>query len=128
MLSNGGKISKIDPAELYWHDREKLSGVIAVHVDDFFWSGSLTFEKTVITKLLETFKAGKDESVNFKYLGLEMQQHSGSIYLDQSEYIENLDLIQLDPKRQKENASLTGVENDKSHSKIGQLLWLSNQT
>ena len=58
-----------------------------------------------------------------------MQQHSGSIYLDQSEYIENLDLIQLDPKRQKEtDESLTDVEKDKLRSKIGQLLWLSNQT
>ena len=58
-----------------------------------------------------------------------MQQHSGSIYLDQSEYIENLDLIQLDPKRQKETyESLTDVQKDKLRSKIGQLLWLSNQT
>ena len=71
------------------------------------------FEKTVITKLCETFKVGKEESVNFKYLGLEMQQHSGSIYLDQSEYIENLDLIQLDPKRQKEtDESLPVVPGD----------------
>ena len=84
MLSNEWKISEIDPAVFYWHDGEKLNGVIAVHVDDFFWSGSPMFEKTVIAKLHETFKVGKEESVNFKYLGLEMQQHSGSIYLDQS--------------------------------------------
>ena len=66
MLSNGGKISEIDPAVFYWHDGEKLNGVTAVHVDDFFWLGSPTFEKTVITKLHETFKVGKEESVNFK--------------------------------------------------------------
>ena len=112
MLSNGGKISEIYPAVFCWHDGEKLNGVIAVHVDDFFWSGSPTFEKTVITKF-----------VNFMYLGLEMQQHSGYICLDQSEYIKNLDLIQLDPKRQKEtDESLTDVEKDKLRSKIGQLL------
>ena len=77
----------------------------------------------------ETFKVGKEESVNFKYLGLEMQHYSGSIYLDQSEYFENLDLIQLDPKRHKEtDESLTDVEKDTLRSRIGQLLWLSNQT
>ena len=58
-----------------------------------------------------------------------MQQHSRSIYLDQNEYIKNLDLIQLDLKRQKEtDESLTDVEEGKLRSKIGQLLWLSNQT
>ena len=114
MLSNGRRISKIDPAVFYWHDGEKLNWVIGVHVDAFFWSGSLTLEKTAITKLRETFKVGKEESVNFKYLGVGMQQHRRSIYLDQNEYIENLDLIQLDPKRQKEtDESLTDVEKDK---------------
>ena len=58
-----------------------------------------------------------------------MQKHSRSIYLDQNEYIKNLDLIQLDQKREKEtDESLTDVEEGKLRSKIGQLLWLSSQT
>ena len=60
------------------------------------------FETTVITKLHETFRVGKEENINFKYLGLEMQQDSGSIYLDQSDYVVSLDVIQSDPRRQKE--------------------------
>ena len=65
VLTNGGKMTKSDPAVFCWHGDGKLLGVIAVHVDDFLWIGSADFEHKVIGQLRRTFKIGKEESENF---------------------------------------------------------------
>ncbi|CAC5421995.1 unnamed protein product [Mytilus coruscus] len=36
LLDCEGTVSKIDSAVFYWHDEKGLTGVLAVHVDDFF--------------------------------------------------------------------------------------------
>ena len=46
-----GQVSNIDPAVFYWHNDNGLAGILAVHVDDFLWAGSKSFETTVVMKL-----------------------------------------------------------------------------
>ena len=59
MLSNGGKISEIDTAVFYWHDGEKLNGVIEVHVDDFFRSGSPRLRQLSLQSCVKPSKQAK---------------------------------------------------------------------
>ena len=51
VLTNGGKISEIDPSMFTWHENNSVIGVIIVHVDDFLLAGNEKFQNTVIANL-----------------------------------------------------------------------------
>ena len=71
ILSSDGKVSRLDPALFLWHRENKLIGIIALHVDDFLWSGDDNFERTVINKLRQIFVIGKEEKIfNIKLMKL----------------------------------------------------------
>ena len=91
MCSSKGRKSTLDPALFHWNVRGEVSGIIAVHVDDFLWRGNDAFESTVIGNLRNTFQVGKEEASSFQYLGLRLQQSLMGVALDQKQYIEGLD-------------------------------------
>ena len=75
MLSVGCKMSVVDPAVFYYYQDGSLQGIIAVHVDDFFWAGLIIFKRNVISKLRSKFKVGKETASAFQYLGLGVSQN-----------------------------------------------------
>ncbi|CAC5382061.1 unnamed protein product [Mytilus coruscus] len=123
----GGTESKVDPAVFYWHDSNGLTGVLAVHVDDFLWAGTNLFETEVISKIREEFSVGKEASESFKYLGLGLSHADDNIKLSQTDYVEVLNTVSIDRKRAKDS-QLSSVEQTVLRSKVGQLLWLAKQT
>ena len=127
LIDLGGKPSTLDPAVFSWHYQNKLIGVIAIHVDDFLWGGNDKFIKEIKPKLHQFFTVGNEEELAFRYLGLNINQVGSNVILDQKEYIEGLKPIKL-PNLDKEERPLTKSERDLLRSKIGQLLWLSNQS
>ena len=44
-------MSLVDPAVFYFYQDGSLQGIIAVHVDDFFWAGLNIFKRNVISEL-----------------------------------------------------------------------------
>ena len=126
MISLKGKISEVDNALFTWYKDGVLIGMIAVHVDDFLWSGNDYFSAEVIPQLCNTFSVGREEEKTFRYLGLNIQQHSDSIQVDQTNYIDSLESLLVNEIRQERMLSTN--EKDILRSKIGQLLWVSNQT
>ncbi|CAC5415686.1 unnamed protein product [Mytilus coruscus] len=48
LLDCGGTVSKFDSAVFYWYNEKCLTGVLTVHVDDFLWAGSSSFEESVL--------------------------------------------------------------------------------
>ena len=53
-----------------WHHNDKLTGVMNVHVDDLLYERKDLFYLNIILKLREMFSIGREESCNFRYLGL----------------------------------------------------------
>nr|XP_039264060.1 uncharacterized protein LOC120339893 [Styela clava] len=127
MLENKGKMTKNDPAVFCWHEAKSLQGIIAVHVDDFLWAGTVKFQQSVLPKLRETFKIGNEESKSFKYIGIEIDHDKNEVLLNQTEYISNLTPIKIHSGRNSDD-SVTIKERDELRSKIGQFLWVSGQT
>ena len=41
-----------------------------MHVDDFLFSDTPNFEKTIIDRIAEKYKVGKRQANNFNYVGL----------------------------------------------------------
>ena len=107
-----------------------MIGCILVHVDDFLFAGTLYFHKTVISKLRETFQVGKEVELDCKYIGLNTTITTKShIFTDQHHYINKLRKIHIASHRKSNNLSpLLSCEKDQLRAKIGQFLWISNQT
>ena len=74
LIKLGAKVSKFDAGLFYWHNNGNLEGIMSTHVDDFCWGGTSDFVKNVINRLRKVFQIGKENSVTFTYLGLNLKQ------------------------------------------------------
>ena len=95
LLSIGLVMSKADPALFYYHKDNNLIGMIAIHVDNFLWSGTTDFERNFISKLRNMFVIGKENQSIFKYLGINLIEKDSDITIDQINYSENIKPINL---------------------------------
>ena len=130
MVTHGCQVSSVDPALFLWHEAGELIGIIAVHVDDFLWSGIKQFESNIINKLRQTFKIGREDSKCFKYLGLDIvHADNGDIKVIQNSYVDSVQPITIDSSRKHDSSlPINADEKEKLSGKVGQLLWASNQT
>ena len=125
----GMKPSKNDPSLFMCFRNNKLEGILCAHVDDFLYGGSHEFYKTVIDPLRKTFTIGSEFNDSFKYLGLNLKQTKGGIWLDQTLYTNTLVEVELEKERKEEKDSkLNMLELKNLRSVIGQLGWLAGQT
>ena len=89
--------------------KNKLDGICILHVDDFLISGSKEFQKEVLQKLKGRFTFGKIEVESFKFTGLNIVQKEDGIYVDQNEYVQSINEIEVKRNVDKE-AKLTPKE------------------
>ena len=111
----------------YYRHKNKLSGLILFHVDDFLSSGTEEFHKNVIVELRKTYQFGKISSERFVFTGLQFYQNKEKeIFIDQFEYADRMELFQYD-NQHPENI-LNKAENKYIRKSTGQLNWLASQT
>ena len=123
----GGRVSKHDQAIFTWHDRSRLSGVIATHVDDFCWAGTKEFQSKVIGSIRKVFRIKSEESQCFKYLGLDIAQLGDSLCVRQDNYVKSIEILPLSsPYR--EDALMSDADLTLCRSTIGKLNWVATQT
>ena len=98
-----------------------------LHVDDFLLAGNETFYKLVQEKLLSRFTFGKVESGSFRFTGLNIKQTSEGIFVDQNDYVQSLEPIDVeklvDPKE-----SLPKEKFAAYRALTGQLNWAAENT
>ena len=120
LISLNLSMPKGDPSIFYYHKNDILSGLIAIHVDDFLWSRNEFFSEHIIPQLSKIFTIGKVSKNVFRYLGLELRQNGEFITLDQIHYINSLQIVD-------ENRD-TSVIPDIIQTSVGKLLWICSQT
>ena len=104
-------------------------GILALHVDDFVFCGTSEWNELVITPTCNTFKISKREKGSFYYLGLNVTQTKGAVYVDQYNYIQELQVIKMDGERALNKDELLTDDEKKSLKKVcGQLLWIATNT
>ena len=123
-------MSAYNEALFYWRCDGKCQGLTAVHVDDFFWSGSAKFEKNVINRLRSTFKIVTEEEKVLKYIGIEVHYNKEVIETGQNTYVAGIHPNELsDVSKKKEKHELA---NEKEQTEFcamcGQLNWVASQT
>lgn len=111
---------KLDQAVFVWDDPSgALSGVIAIHVDDFIYGGTQSFQDCVISKLRLIFQIGLEESSGMKYLGLMIAQSSSGISISVDSYCQSLAEVSTDLDQAELRKELRHVS--------GQLNWVASQ-
>ena len=78
-MKSGGVALKYDQAIFTWYFRNKLQGIIAVHVDDFCFLGSQIFQTRVIDRLQLVFAVKFEEVAEFQYIGLNIKKNGENI-------------------------------------------------
>ena len=92
------KVSSYDKALFFWHKNGELHRILVVHVDDFLWSGSNEFISHVKALLKKIFKISREHESTFQYIGLNVKQENQTITVDQMNYIQSIQPINIDPK------------------------------
>ena len=90
--------SSVDYGIFTWCDNQNLSGVLLTHVDDFLYAGTTSVIQKVIDPLCKHFEISHQSTTAFKYIGLDIEQNSHGIYLDQIDYIEGIKPIEISRK------------------------------
>ena len=93
------KVSSYDKALFLWHKNGELHGILVVHVEDFLWSGSNEFVSHVIEPLKKIFKILREHDSALQYIGLNVKQENQAIIVDQMNYIQSMQPINIDQKR-----------------------------
>ena len=129
LLGLNVSVCSYDPSLFYWHSNGKLSGIICVYVDDFFWAGTNDFKICVIDKLCDLFLIGSSATQSFTYIGLNLSAEPKGIFIDQHKYASCLEPVKISRQRASlKNSDLTDAEKTDFRCLLGQLNWLSTQT
>ena len=105
----------------------ELQGLITTHSDDLILAGNELFEEDIESKLKEMFQFSKIEEHSFKYCGCNItSKQDGTIELDQNDYIDSLDELEVPSGDDKEELSKEEIKSVRR--KIGELLWVSLMT
>ena len=113
---------------LFTYVREgKLHGLVTTHSDDLILAGDDIFENEIVAKLQKAFKFSKIEKNSFKYCGCNVTvQGDGTIELDQNDYIDGLEEIEVEDYN--DDHDLSKKEIKAVRGKLGELLWISLMT
>ena len=87
LISLNLSMSKGDPSIFYYNKNDRLSGLTAIHVDYFLWSGDEFFSEHIIPQLSKIFAIRKVSKNVFRYLGSDLRQHKEFITLDQIKFV-----------------------------------------
>ena len=85
--------SHLDPAMFILKEEDdKVHGMMVSHVDDVLHAGDDVFETSVMKPLKETFQFGSEDQLEFRYVGMKIEQTSDAIVVDYVHYINNLEV------------------------------------
>jgi len=80
-----------DPACFLFFENEEWIGFVMVHVDDIIPGGTQEFIEMITTTLRTQFKISKDQARKFTYIGMALRTEGINIFMNQSQYIEELE-------------------------------------
>ena len=130
LISIGFSISPLDPCLFTLQgENGQVHGHIGVHVDDGLCCGDALFNKALI-ELERKFPFGTKRERKFTFTGISIEQeHDGRIHLDQREYINNINPINVSRDRRKgEDQKVTEPERQELGGLIGSLQYAASNT
>ena len=127
LIESGMVICKYDQALFTWCCGNKISGLLAVHVDDIIFGGEEQFHRKIIDRLRSTFSIGLEEDTNLKYLGLRICQSRNGIAVSTDDYAKSLKTLALPTNVSTSGDGFTSDETKRLKQFCGQINWISTQ-
>ncbi|OLQ02761.1 Copia protein [Symbiodinium microadriaticum] len=126
LRSLGMKVSRFDPCLYYYYVKGKVSGTIALHVDDLCAGGDVNFQKDVLKPLRNMFPFKHWKTGSGDFLGKKLeQQPDGSIKISQCDYARQMKGIDLSRSRRREKTeAVSEDERRQMRGVLGALNWL----
>ena len=121
---------ELDPAVYVLRSRGDMIAVLAVHVDDFVYTGNKKFFNQVIKKLKVTLVVGEPERRHFCYVGWEVtQDDKGDITVSQDSFLRQLEDVDTSGLRGLSKTSKVPPQYQKVfRSAVGSVNWLAGTT
>ena len=123
LKQNGFQKSIYDGGLFFIIKNDTLIGIVGIHVDDFLATGTDHFMNVIIPNVLKAFLVGKAEDQTFMYTGTKITQDDSGITVDQTEYVQNLEIFDLDLERLKMNRVMDQTETTNLRQYCGSLNW-----
>ena len=104
-----------------------MQGVLAIHVDDMFATGSEMFEADVLAKLKQIFPFKHWKENGGEFLGRMIERkEDGEIVIHLREYAEKLKVVEISRERRRQKDSpINGKEKSQLRGIAGALNWLT---
>ena len=108
-------------------------GVICLHVDDLFCTGTDIFRRQVLDGIRETFQAGSEDKNDVLFVGQRVRWKTysnnpkGCLEVDQEKAVEEVHEVEFD-KRLKDDVACTPALHTEYRSVLGSLNWLQSRT
>ena len=106
-MKSGAVTSKYDQTIFTWYFANKLQGIIDVHIDDIYFSGSEIFQTSVLNRLCHVFSVKSEKFVEFQYIGLDIKNNGENIKLGLNECVKKLKYIPVEAGRNLKDAIFT---------------------
>ena len=128
LLQLGGQPLALDQSVFVWHEDGICVGVMVIHVDDFIYGGTDTFQERVVCRFRKVFQVGSEESVSMKYIGVLISQSAVGIHISTDTYCQ--DLLEIDTTSLGGDQSRTLCPEEVTRLKqvSGQINWAVNQS
>ena len=117
----------LDPVSGSPSKGRKAIGLMVLHVDDLFITGSKRFWDEVVGKLKKDYQIGSEDKGDVMFTGQRIRKQGIPIVLDQDKGIEELSEIQLD-KNLTDNMTCPPSLHTEYRSVLGALNWLQSRT
>ena len=137
LLALGFVISPLDPCVFVlpkknspWSDDQTaIHGVLGIHVDDGIGGGDSTFQ-AAIQALEKRYPFGSQRQGSFTFTGIQIKQdHNGDIVLNQQDYINDIEPIQIErDRRRMPEAKINHQELQQLRGLIGSLQYAATNT
>lgn len=126
----GCQQSILDPSVFtYRNTSNELLGIFVCHVDDFLFSiGSESFNNNIISKIKQAYAISSENSVDFTYVGLKIQENENGISISQPEFAKYVQTVDLNGLKLRREDKLDKKLKREYQSLLGQLGWLAHQT
>ena len=118
----------LDQAFFFYRFEGKLQGLVCIHVDDFLSGGTEMFASTM-SKLGDFFSVGNEDSGSLRYIGVNIDDKSASLSVDQLRYVNGLTECAINKQsKRKRSDTLERQESYSFRALLGQLNWVAKQT
>ena len=116
----------LDPVTGSPSEGKAVVGVICLHVDDLFMTGSKEFYNYIGVALRKEYQIGSEDKIDVVFTGQRVRWEGRKLVVDQDKAVEELSEVNLE-KHLKDDTPCTALQHTEFRSLLGSFNWLQSR-